>query len=82
MKKAITRCILSCSLLTASAFGNSWLKDAVFYEVFVRSYYDSNADGIGDLKGLEIKLDYIKQLGANAIWLMPIFKSPSYHTNL
>jgi glycosidase len=79
MKKAITRCILSCPLLTASALGNSWLKDAVFYEVFVRSYYDSNADGIGDFRGLEMKLDYIKQLGANALWLMPIFKSPSYH---
>lgn len=79
MKKAITRCILACPLLTASVFGNSWLKDAVFYEVFVRSYYDSNADGIGDFRGLEAKLDYIKQLGANALWLMPIFKSPSYH---
>jgi glycosidase len=79
MKKAITRCILSCPLLTASALGNSWLKDAVFYEVFVRSYYDSNGDGIGDFRGLETKLDYIKQLGANALWLMPIFKSPSYH---
>ncbi len=56
-----------------------WWHDAVFYEVFVRSFYDSNADGIGDLKGLEKKLDYISRLGANAIWLMPIFTSPSYH---
>jgi glycosidase len=79
MKKAIIGCILCCLLLTAGALGNSWLKDAVFYEVFVRSYYDSDGDGIGDFRGLQTKLDYIKQLGANALWLMPVFKSPSYH---
>lgn len=79
MKKAITGCIFSLPLLTVSTFASSWCRDAVFYEVFVRSYYDSNGDGIGDFKGLEIKLDYIKEFGANALWLMPIFKSPSYH---
>ena len=79
MKKVITACILSLTVLTVSTFGSSWWQDAVFYEVFVRSYYDSDADGIGDLKGLQMKLDYIKELGANALWLMPIFKSPSYH---
>lgn len=51
----------------------------VYYEIFVRSFYDSNGDGIGDINGLTKKLDYIKSLGVNGIWLMPIFKSPSYH---
>jgi glycosidase len=49
------------------------------YEVFVRSFYDSNGDGIGDLNGLTQKLDYIKGLGADCIWLMPVAESPSYH---
>lgn len=49
------------------------------YEVFVRSFYDSNGDGIGDLRGLTQKLDYIQQLGADCVWLMPVAESPSYH---
>ena len=49
------------------------------YEIFVGSFYDSDGDGIGDLKGVEEKLDYIKDLGFNQIWLMPICPSPSYH---
>jgi alpha-amylase len=51
----------------------------IAYEIFVQSYVDSNGDGIGDLKGLISKLDYIQTLGATAIWLMPIHPSPSYH---
>jgi glycosidase len=51
----------------------------VCYEVFVRSFYDSNGDGIGDLRGLTQKLDYIAGLGADCIWLMPVAESPSYH---
>jgi glycosidase len=49
------------------------------YEVFVRSFYDSNGDGVGDLRGLTQKLDYIAGLGADCVWLMPIAASPSYH---
>ncbi len=49
------------------------------YEVFVRSFFDSNGDGIGDLNGLTQKLGYIDSLGASCIWLMPVDKSPSYH---
>jgi len=49
------------------------------YEIFVGSFYDSNGDGVGDLKGVEEKLDYIKGLGFNQIWLMPICPSPTYH---
>lgn len=51
----------------------------VFYEIFVRSFNDSNGDGIGDLKGVTEKLDYLKALGIRGIWLMPINASPSYH---
>ncbi len=50
-----------------------------YYEVFVRSFYDGDGDGIGDFKGLTEKLDYIKELGFNGIWLMPIMPSPTYH---
>lgn len=53
-----------------------WLKDAVFYEVYPQSFFDSNADGIGDLPGIIEKLDYIKGLGCNAIWINPCFESP------
>lgn len=56
-----------------------WWSNGVCYEVFVRSFFDSNGDGIGDLPGLTSRLDYIKGLGANCIWLMPIMQSPSYH---
>lgn len=55
---------------------NDWKKKAVVYEVYVQSFNDSNGDGIGDLPGVIEKLDYIKDLGANTIWLTPIFKSP------
>jgi len=53
-----------------------WYKDAVFYEINVRAFYDSNGDGHGDLKGLTQKLDYLRDLGVDCIWLMPIYKSP------
>ncbi|NMC47046.1 MAG: maltose alpha-D-glucosyltransferase [Chloroflexi bacterium] len=53
-----------------------WYKNAVFYEVSARAYFDSNGDGIGDIKGVTMKLDYIKQLGVDCIWLLPIFPSP------
>ncbi len=56
-----------------------WWNDAVFYEIFVRSYYDTDGNGIGDFNGVTQKLEYIQSLGINAIWLMPIHPSPSYH---
>ncbi len=51
-----------------------WFKRAVFYEVLVRSFQDSDGDGIGDLKGLTAKLDYLQWLGIDCIWLPPFFK--------
>jgi maltose alpha-D-glucosyltransferase / alpha-amylase len=53
-----------------------WYKDAVIYQLNVKSFFDSNDDGIGDFKGLTSKLDYIKSLGVNTIWLMPFYPSP------
>ena len=53
-----------------------WYKNAVFYQVHVRAFYDSNGDGVGDFQGLAQKLDYLRDLGVNAIWLMPFFPSP------
>lgn len=55
---------------------SSWLKSAVFYEIYPNSYADSNGDGYGDLKGITEKLDYVKSIGCNAIWLNPIYDSP------
>jgi len=64
---------------TAAPLNESWWGESVFYEIFVRSFYDSNANGIGDFNGITQKLDYIESLGVTGIWLMPIFPSPSYH---
>ncbi len=57
----------------------TWWNEAIFYEIFVRSFQDSNGDGIGDFPGLTSRLGYLKELGINAIWLMPISSSPTYH---
>ena len=54
----------------------TWLSDAVFYEIYPQSFYDSNGDGIGDLNGIREKLDYIKSLGCNALWINPCYDSP------
>ena len=53
-----------------------WYKDAIIYEAHVRAFYDSNADGMGDFRGLAEKLDYLEDLGITAIWLLPFFPSP------
>ena len=54
-----------------------WYKDAVVYQIYPRSFCDSNGDGIGDIKGIISKLDYIKSLGVDAVWLSPCYKSPN-----
>jgi alpha-glucosidase len=58
------------------AEGHEWWKHAVFYEIYPRSFADSNNDGVGDLKGIASKMDYLKDLGADAIWISPCFPSP------
>ena len=54
-----------------------WWKEAVVYQIYPRSFKDSDGDGVGDLKGIISKLDYIKSLGVDAVWLNPIYTSPN-----
>ncbi len=81
--RAVSIALVACTALPSplSPQEPAWTRGggAVCYEVFVRSFYDSNGDGIGDLNGLIAKLDYIDKLGATCIWLMPVAASPSYH---
>ena len=55
----------------------AWWKEAVVYQIYPRSFCDSNGDGIGDLNGITSKLDYLKELGIDVIWLSPVYKSPN-----
>ena len=64
---------------TPASAGTTQAPSDVYYEIFVRSWYDSDGDGTGDLNGVTAKLDYLKSLGVDGIWLMPINPSPSYH---
>ena len=82
---AILLVLFCISWLTASsqtssrsvdAEGHQWWQHAVFYEIYPRSFADSNNDGVGDLKGITSKLDYLKDLGVDAIWISPCFPSP------
>ncbi len=60
----------------ASANGKDWWQNAVIYEIYPRSFQDSNGDGIGDLNGITKRLDYLRDLGVDAVWLSPIYPSP------
>src|SRR5690606_29503734 len=53
-----------------------WFKDAVIYQVHIKSFYDSTGDGIGDFRGLLEKIDYFQELGVTAVWLLPFYPSP------
>ena len=53
-----------------------WWETSVIYQIYPRSFYDSNGDGIGDIQGIIRKLDYLEKLGIDAIWLSPVYKSP------
>jgi oligo-1,6-glucosidase len=55
----------------------AWWKESVVYQIYPRSFYDSNGDGIGDLRGIIQKLDYLKELGVDVVWLSPVYKSPN-----
>ncbi len=63
--------------ITANGYQKKWWKEAVVYQVYPRSFKDSNGDGIGDLKGITSQLDYIKGLGVDVIWLSPHYDSPN-----
>lgn len=70
--------LLAAPFAAAEPPASAW-PNAVTYQVFVRSFADGNGDGIGDLRGLTAKLDYLSDLGVQALWLLPIHPSPSYH---
>lgn len=55
----------------------TWWKESVVYQIYPRSFYDSNGDGIGDLRGIIQKLDYLQELGVDVVWLSPVYKSPN-----
>lgn len=55
----------------------TWWKEAVCYQIYPRSFMDSNGDGVGDIKGLISKLDYLQELGIDVIWICPFYKSPN-----
>ena len=64
-------------VVSRGAITKKWWKEAVFYQIYPRSFYDTNGDGIGDLRGIIEKLDYLKELGVDALWLSPIYDSPN-----
>ena len=64
-------------VVSRGSITKKWWKEAVFYQIYPRSFYDSNGDGIGDLQGIIQKLDYLQELGIHAIWLSPIYDSPN-----
>jgi len=80
MLKVLICLLISLASLTAQAQTDAerpqWWQHAVFYELYPRSFADSNNDGVGDLKGIASKLDYLKELGVDAIWITPCFPSP------
>ena len=78
----ITVLLSSCNsteknIAVTTAGDNKWWKEAVVYQIYPRSFKDSDGDGVGDLKGIIAKLDYIKNLGIDAVWLNPIYASPN-----
>ncbi len=88
MKRLLVLLVLAALLAGCAPAGSQpaaipapqpWWRQAIFYEIFVRSFYDTNGDGSGDFNGVTAKLDYLSSLGVNALWLMPINPSPSYH---
>ncbi len=65
--------------LSVAQAATPWWQDAVFYQIWPRSFYDTNADGHGDFNGMTAKLPYLQELGVTALWLTPMFEAPSYH---
>jgi glycosidase len=80
IRRYLLALLILCTTLPAAAMqAMAPTSSGVWYEIFVRSWYDTNDDGIGDLNGVTAKLDYLQSLGVSGIWLMPINPSPSYH---
>ena len=83
---AITMAGLSCNSANNKSVqnnsdtiaGREWWKEAIVYQVYPRSFKDNDGDGVGDLKGIISKLDYLKSLGIDAIWLNPVYESPNF----
>lgn len=76
MFRARFRCVNACETRPVTPDPTPWWRDAVVYQIYPRSFADSNGDGIGDLAGITGKLDYLADLGVDALWLSPIFTSP------
>ena len=78
-QRALLAAVFLCSPCAAapSAVAIPWWTHAVIYEIYTRSFQDSNGDGIGDLNGVTQRLDYLKTLGVDAIWLTPFYPSPN-----
>ncbi len=77
---AIITCLFSetnCAAQITNKPDREWWKEAIVYQVYPRNFKDSDGDGIGDLKGIISRLDYIKSFGVTAVWLNPIYSSPN-----
>ena len=72
----LNRSAIPDDVRTNGATPNPWWANAVVYQIYPRSFQDSNGDGIGDLKGITSRLDYIADLGVDVIWLSPVYQSP------
>lgn len=79
MRFRLAALVMALLLLVPCASAQEAQPSGVTYEIFVMSFQDSNGDGVGDLRGIIQRLDYIESLGVSRIWLMPIHPSPSYH---
>lgn len=76
--KTNTISLVDESITTRHQFNLEWWQNAIFYQIYPRSFKDSNGDGIGDIKGIISKLNHLKELGVTGVWLSPIFKSPMF----
>ncbi len=77
LRKLITACLPLVGLLVGQpAAAAKWWQNSVIYEIYPRSFQDSNGDGVGDLNGIARRLDYLQGLGVDAIWIAPMFPSP------